>query len=98
MSIYCERCHIKLDEGLLRYLVTIHVAADFDGVLPGEGEIEDLEAFMRSIDREERDDLDHDVYQSKAFVLCHECKNSFIEAPLGRSGDHGEGAGEGRVH
>lgn len=100
MSDYCERCGVKLPEDTVRYLVTIHATADFDGKLPAEGKIEDLEAVMRATDKKTSEEHDHDVYESKGFLLCAPCKKEFMKNPLKLSpiptvGDEG---GEGRVH
>jgi len=98
MSVHCERCGVKLEEGALRYVVTINVTADFDGVLPAEGEIEDLEAFMRRIDKKGSGRAEHDVFQSKAFILCPVCKAELMKHPLGAAPPEDEGEDEGRVH
>jgi hypothetical protein len=94
--MYCHRCGAELAPGSLKYLLTIHVTADFDGVLPSEGGSEDLEAFMRQVDAEDPVKLEKDVYQSQGYVLCPPCKAAFLKDPLGlKSSDLGEG---GRVH
>jgi hypothetical protein len=93
------RCGAEIEEGALRYLVTINVTADFDGTLPADGGIEDLEAFMRKLDKEDPRKLEHDVFQSKAFLLCPACKNEFMKHPLDSAApSEGEADGEGRVH
>lgn len=111
MATRCAHCGVKIEYGELRYNVTVHVAADTDGALPSGGAQEDLEAFMRSIDREETEEVGKDLQQSRALVLCPGCKNEFmdnINTPCVReegpgSGGPGadgndEGDGEGRVH
>ncbi len=109
MSTYCKRCGIKLKDGDLRYLVTIHVTADFDGKMPSDGDIDDLEAFMLRIDEKKQlkpqSEQDHDVYQSKGFVLCKVCKTDFMHNPIGEPVDEDSGAEpgekpdeEGRIH
>lgn len=100
MSIYCERCRAKIAEGSVRYLVTVHATADVDENLPAEGGIEDLEAVMRLIDMKTAEDHEHDVYESKAFILCPGCKAAFMKNPLGTPSAPVTGGGddEGRVH
>jgi hypothetical protein len=108
MATYCTHCGKKFDFGVVRYVVTVHVAADSDNVLPSGGAQEDLEAFMRSIDREESKEVEKDLHQSKAFVLCTACKNDFmnnVSTPhvraaegAGETSDEGSGSGEGQVH
>ncbi|MBI5018494.1 MAG: hypothetical protein HZB55_23795 [Deltaproteobacteria bacterium] len=96
--IFCQRCGAELPPGSLKYLVTIHVTADFDGVLPAEGDREDLEAFMHQLDAEDPVSLENDVYQSQGYLLCPACKRTVLADPLGLARD-GEDVGEGgRVH
>lgn len=95
---YCQRCGAELRPGSLKYLLTIHVTADFDGTAPAEGGLEDLEAFMRQVDAKDATELEKDVYQSQGYLLCPRCKAAFLRDPLGvqsRDAQPGEG---GRVH
>ncbi len=96
--VSCRRCGVELAPGSLKYLVTIHVTADFDGVLPAEGGVEDLEAFMRQVDARDEGALEKDVYQSQGFVLCPNCKAAFLHDPLHSPDDRAGGDDEGRVH
>ncbi len=96
--VVCQRCGAELAPGSLKYLVTIHVTADFDGTVPAEGGLEDLEAFMRQVDAEEQTELEKDVYQSQGYLLCPPCKTAFLKDPL-RLAETGEAGGEGgKVH
>ena len=79
----CNRCGVELAAGSLKYLVTVNVTADFDGVLPTQVELEDLEAFMRQLDREDPAKAENDVYLSQGYVLCPACKAAFLADPLG---------------
>ena len=79
----CNRCGAELDPGSLKYLITVNVVADFDGVLPTQVEVEDLEAFMRQMDSEEPEKAENDVYQSQGYILCPGCKAAFLADPLG---------------
>ena len=97
MKTYCERCGASIEDGGLRYLITINVLADFDGTLPAEGQVEDLEAFMRSLDKANPKKLEHDVFQTRAFLLCPACKEQFTKHPLHPDQD-GDDEEEGRVH
>ncbi len=92
----CDRCGAELAPGSLKYLVTIHVTADFDGALPAEGGLDDLEAFMRQVDGEDPVRLERDVYQSHGHLLCPACKDAFLRDPLGVA--RGGGPEEGRMH
>jgi hypothetical protein len=101
----CNRCGAGLGPGSLKYLITVHVTADFDGVLPTRVEMEDLETFMRQLDREDPAGAEDDVCLSQGYVLCPACKAAFLADPLGtrapgdgprpEPGDGGEG---GKVH
>lgn len=96
--IHCQRCGVELPPGSLKYLVTIHATADFDGVLPGEGNLEDLEAFMQQLDAEDPVTLEKDVYQSQGYVLCPACKGTFLGDPLGLAREGDSAPEGGRVH
>ncbi len=91
---YCVKCGKSLPEGSLKYVVDIRVYADFDGVLNfPEGDIEEEVGRMK-IERMDPRELEKDVYQEMAFLLCKGCRDRFVEDPLSR----GEGpypAGEG---
>lgn len=108
MAIYCTHCGKKLEFGVVRYLITVHVAADSDGVLPAGGNEADLESFMRSVDREDSKEVGNDLHQSKAFELCSACKADFMKnverpheniSPEGNPDEgNGSDSGEGKVH
>lgn len=90
------RCGKRLPEGSLKYVVDIRVYADFDGVLnlPGEDIEEEVHRLMGKIERMDPGELEKDVYQEMAFLVCKGCRDTFVEDPLSR----GEGpypAGEG---
>ena len=95
--ISCQRCGAELPPGSLKYLVTVHVTADFDGVLPSGGSMEDLEAFMRQLDAVDPVRAEKDVHQSQGYLLCPACKAAFLENPLGLPPEESKGEG-GRVH
>ncbi len=95
---YCQRCGAELPPGSLKYLLTLHVTADFDGSVPAEGGLEDLEAFMRQVDAQGESALEKDVYQSQGYLLCPRCKEGFLRDPLGLRSATAEGGQGGRVH
>ena len=94
----CHRCGVELSPGSLKFLVTIHVAADFDGALPSDAEQEDLEAFMRRVDAANPAEAERDVYQTQGYLLCPPCKAAFLKAPLGVRPPDSEDEETGRVH
>ncbi len=79
----CSRCGRPLPLGSLKYLVTISVTADFDGVVAGGAGEEDLRRVLRAVDKREKEDLEDDVHQKMAYILCTACKNEFVRAPVG---------------
>ena len=99
---WCERCGKELEQGEVRYLVTVHATAEFDGDKPTTGDLNDLEAFMRRMDDGPLAKGEHDVHESKGFVLCSGCKGAFMAHPLGQEKDAApapdEGDEEGRLH
>jgi len=93
------RCGKDLPEGSLKYVVDIRVYADFEGVLrfPEEDIEEEVSRLMTEIEKMDPKELERDVYQEMAFLLCKGCRDRFVEDPLSR----GEGpypAGEGSSH
>ena len=94
----CGKCGVELPPGSLKYLVTIHVTADFDGVLPDAGEMEDLEAFMRQLDAADASELERDVYRSQGYILCPACKDAFLADPLGPRPSGERPTTGGRMH
>jgi len=83
---YCLKCGKRLPEGSLKYVVDIRVYADFDGVLNiPEGDIEEeVHRLMAKIERMDPHELERDVYQEMAFLLCKGCRDIFVEDPLSR--------------
>ena len=83
---YCVKCGKSLPEGSLKYVVDIRVYADFDGVLNfPEGDIEEeVDRLMGEIEMMDPHELERDVYQEIAFLLCKGCRDRFVEDPLSR--------------
>ena len=93
---HCLKCGKSLAEGSLKYVVDIRVYADFDGVLSlPEGDIEEeVNRLMGEIEGMDPSELEKDVYQEIAFLLCKGCRDRFMEDPLSR-GEGAYPAGEG---
>ena len=93
---HCLKCGKSLPEGSLKYVVDIRVYADFDGVLSlPEGDIEEeVNRLMGEIEGMDPSELEKDVYQEIAFLLCKGCRDRFMEDPLSR-GEGAYPAGEG---
>jgi hypothetical protein len=83
---YCVKCGKSLPEGSLKYVVDIRIYADFDGVLSlPEGDIEEeVNRLMGEVERMDPRELERDVYQEIAFLLCKKCRDRFMEDPLSR--------------
>jgi hypothetical protein len=71
-----------LKDGALKYQVTVRVRSFFDGVIP---EIEkrsqclELERLLKEIDACSEEELNRQVYEDDAFIMCAECKETLME-------------------
>ncbi len=74
------------------------MTADFDGVLPDAGDMEDLEAFMRRVDEGDAAQAEADVYRSRGYILCPACKDAFLADPLGPRPSGERPTTGGRMH
>ncbi len=81
-GIQCHRCGRRLPEGALKYQVAVHVRSLFDGVIPetleenGEPELRRL---IREVSAYSEEELNRQVYEDDAFVLCPDCKEAFLD-------------------
>jgi len=78
-----------LKPGSLKYLVSIKVVADFDGVIGEvEGDIEELmDGLLRQMEGMDAEDLERDVYEELDLLLCKGCKDHFVRNPLNLNED-----------
>ncbi|HEY4716859.1 MAG TPA: hypothetical protein VII00_07110 [bacterium] len=77
----CSRCGCRLDKGMTKYIIYISIVSDLDGNINFEetGRMGDiLDAVMDSSEEE----LEKDVYEEMAFLLCRRCKDRFRSDPL----------------
>ena len=71
-----------MKEGTLKYQVTIRVRSFFDGEIP---EIEkrsqglELGRLLQEIEACSEEELNRQVYEDDAFIMCAECKETFME-------------------
>jgi hypothetical protein len=85
----CMRCGRVLKPGALKYLVSIRLMADFDGVIDEvEGDTGELiEEVLRQIEGMDAEDLERDVYEELNLLLCKSCKDHFVRNPFNHSED-----------
>ena len=81
-KIECASCGKHLRRGGLKYLVTIHIAADFDGVITDETSEEDLQRVLVEAEARKEEDLENEVYQEMALILCKPCRDAFVRKPI----------------
>jgi tryptophanyl-tRNA synthetase len=78
----CHLCGSPMTEGSLKYQVVVRVRSLFDGAIP---EIEraagepDLGQLLKDIDAFSEEELNRQVYEDDAFIMCLECKEAFME-------------------
>lgn len=81
MDQKCWRCGKALLPGHLTYVAQIRVFAGFDGVLiePEGGVDRHLKKLLQEIHRENPEELEKEVYEEFALVLCKSCRDRFVE-------------------
>ncbi|MBW1972382.1 MAG: hypothetical protein JRI44_06060 [Deltaproteobacteria bacterium] len=83
-DLFCFKCKKPLPPGSLKYIITISIIADFDGVLPESDDLTDreLENLIKEIMKSNPKKVEHDVYHTMAFLVCKKCKDQFLKDPL----------------
>lgn len=80
----CSRCGRKLKRGEVKYIIYISIVSDFDGVLPVlEGE--NVEEIIESGNEYSDEELEREVYEEMAFLVCKSCRDKFRENPFSDS-------------
>lgn len=82
-GVECDRCGKNLPPGGLRYVVTISVTADFDGVIADDAGEEELRKALMDAELRDAQDLEDDVHQEMAYILCKPCRDAFVNEPVG---------------
>lgn len=80
-ELRCHWCGSLMREGSLKYQVVVRVRSLFDGVIPEKemaGE-PDLGQLLKEIDALGEQELNRQVYEDDAFIVCPECKEAFME-------------------
>jgi len=74
-------------EGSLKYQVIIRVRSVFDGIIPDREGVQgepDLGQLLNEIDACSEEELNRQVYEDDAFIMCLECKEAFMEVIYSR--------------
>ena len=78
----CHLCGTLLKEGCLKYQVAVRVRSFFDGVIPEMEKLSqgpELERLLQEIEACSEEELNRQVYEDDAFIMCAECKENFME-------------------
>lgn len=89
----CDCCKQSIDpETSLRYIVRLEVYASLD---PSEEDVNDdrdhlleIHDILERLDDVEGDQVGDEVYHHVRYDLCSECRQRFVENPLGRATAH----------
>jgi len=85
--MHCHRCGRPLSDGNPKYLVAVKVRSLLHGVASeleretGDLEIEEL---LREMEASAEQNLNRQVREDDAFVMCPECKEAFLEEMYSR--------------
>lgn len=82
----CSRCGRKLKRGEVKYIIYISIVSDFDGVLP-VCEDENIDEIIEEGKNLTEDELENEVYEEMAFLVCKSCRDKFREDPFSDSND-----------
>jgi len=100
---HCNRCGRSIPEGSLKYHVAVRVRSMFDGVIPHADEDdpgEELSNIMADMSACSEEELNRQVYEDDAFVMCPRCKEEFLKDIYShiRPKDSPKGAREHLIH
>lgn len=85
----CDCCKRRIDAAdELRYIVRLEVYAALD---PAEDEADDdrdhlqeIQEVLERLDDTREEEVCNEVYHQKRFDLCSDCRQRFVQDPLGR--------------
>jgi len=87
---HCCKCGKCLPEGSARYIVSIRLFADFDGNVEiserNEDDQDNIDYLIQCLEGLEDKEVESDVRDEMAFLLCRPCRNRFGRNPLNRPG------------
>ena len=85
---HCCKCGKYLPEGSTRYIVSIRLFADFDGNIEisegNESDQDSIEYLIQCLEGLEDKEVERDVHDEMAFLLCRPCRNRFGRNPLNK--------------
>lgn len=92
----CDSCKRPINaERELRYVVRLEVYAAIDptteDVDDDRDHLEEIQDILDRLDDEETAELGDDVYHRTRYDLCSECRNRYVQNPLGRLAVQGLG-------
>ncbi len=78
----CSKCGLILYEGDLKYIVSMHIVADYDGVIAEDISDDEMERLIAELETSDKELTERDVHQELAFILCKRCKDVFVKDPF----------------
>ncbi|UCD84859.1 MAG: hypothetical protein JSU92_01340 [Deltaproteobacteria bacterium] len=81
----CAKCGKRLRPGSVKYIISINIIADFDGILPEEVDEREIARLIREAKKMDQETLEREVHQGMVYLLCKPCRDIFAENPLNLS-------------
>jgi len=81
----CGKCEKELPEGSIKYVLSIRLFADFDGHIESseeEQKVDDIEQLIDCLSKLDQEEIENEVHQEMAFLLCPDCRSNFSKNPL----------------
>ncbi len=82
---HCAKCGKGLPSGGVKYIISINIIADFDGILPEMVDDEEIARLLQEAEKMDQETLEKEVHQEMAYLLCKPCRDTFAENPLNLS-------------
>ena len=80
----CHRCDRLLPDGNARYVVSIQVTADSDGLLPDADDPgAEIDRLLAAVEARSERSLAHEIHSEMSFLLCPHCRVRWLDNPLG---------------
>lgn len=81
----CAKCGKWLSPGGMKYIISINIIADFDGILPEEVDDEEIARLLQEAEGMDQETLEKEVHQEMAYLICKPCRDAFAKNPLNLS-------------
>lgn len=81
----CAKCGKRLPPGSVKYIVSINIIADFDGILPEAVDDEEIARLLQEAEKMDQETLEKEVHQEMVYLLCKPCRDTFAGNPLNLS-------------